>query len=101
MKAIIGKAALATSIFCLLQTGNAWSQPSLEGGTLGQNMVKPNHYLLMAQESGSADSSSNVDTSSWQVINGNGFKVRFPNQTRYNRTNYSGAFAETWETETD
>lgn len=101
MKAIIGKAALVTGIFCLIQTGNALSQPNLKGDTVGQNMVKPNRYLIVAQESDSADNSSSVDISTWQVINGNGFKVRFPNQTRYNRTNYSGAFAETWETETD
>ncbi len=101
MKAIIGKAALVTSIFCLLQTGTAWSQPNLEGNILGQNIAKAPYCSLLAQEDRAADNSASVNASSWQVINGNGFKVRFPNQARYNRTNYSGAFAETWETETD
>lgn len=101
MRTIIGKATLAAGIFCLIQTGAVWGQPNLEGEAVCQDIAKPPHYWLVAQESGSADNSSSVDTSTWQVINGNGFKVRFPNQSRYSRTNYSGAFAETWETETD
>lgn len=101
MKAIIGKAVLVAATLCFIPAGVAWSRPSLEARDINCASWAQSECVLIAQENGSTDSSSNIDISTWQVVNGNGFKVRFPNQSRYSRDNYSGTFVETWETETD
>lgn len=99
VKAIIYKAALISGVFYLCQAGSAWSQPcvSADNYTFGNDCQQS--CVLLAQESG--ETGPSVDTSTWNVVNGNGFKVRFPGEARHNRTNHSGAFAETWETDTD